>query len=323
MEKSESIIRTEIIATIAGAERVLVAAHRSPDGDAVGSLLGMYFILRALKKKAVAFCPDSIPPSLAFLPGAGQIEKHIKGSFDATILLDTPERSLFPDGFESRGTFIVVDHHACADDFGDLVLRKPAAAVGELLYYLAKDAGWPVDAQAAICLYTSIVADTSSFKYESATPRAHLAAADLMERGADPKLVSTHLFESFSAVRQRLMARVLETLTVAAAGKYACLYCSREMMETVGASPDDLEGMVNSARSVGGVELAALLREEDDGNIRVSLRSKGRFDAAAVAAHFGGGGHVNAAGFRFERISMAEARELLRRRAEEVLGVST
>jgi bifunctional oligoribonuclease and PAP phosphatase NrnA len=317
----DSKLLSRLKEAIAWADSILIAAHRNPDGDAVGSLLGMYFILEAMSKKATAFCPDGIPQSLAFLPGAETVEKSLGNrNFDATVLLDTPQRSLFAEGFESRGIFIVIDHHKKHDDFGDLVIRYPSAAVGEMLYCLARAAGWPVDRRAAVCLYTSIVSDTASFRYESTTPRTHEVAADLIALGADPKTVSSHLFESFSLARRRLLAAVLETLEIAAGGRYAQLHCTRRMIRDAGASKEDLEGMVNFARGIAGVELAALLREEDGGKIRVSLRSKGAVNASAAAERFGGGGHVNAAGVRLSGTTMGEALLSLKQHAEAFLA---
>lgn len=319
-ENIDSTLLSRLKDTIGRAGSVLIAAHRNPDGDAVGSLLGMSLVLRALNKDVTAFCPDGIPKSLAFLPGAETVEKFLGNrSFDATVLLDTPQRSLFAEGFESRGTFIVIDHHAKHDDFGDLVIRYPAAAVGEMLYCLARAAGWRVDKEAAVCLYTSIVSDTSSFRYESTTPQTHKVAAELIALGADPRTVSSHLFESFSLARRRLLAAVLKTLETAAGGRYAQLHCTRLMIRDAGASNEDLEGMVNFARGIAGVELAALLREEEGGEIRVSLRSKGAVNASAAAEHFGGGGHVNAAGFRLSGTTMETALLSLKQRAEKIL----
>ena len=279
------------------AHRVLLAAHGNPDGDAIGSLLGARALLSAQGKECVAYCPDGIPAILAFLPGASLVTAALPaGPCDLTILLDTPERGLFADGFEPQGDFVVIDHHSRFNEFGDLVIRRAASSVGEMLYHLAKAADRQVDRDAAVCLYTSIVSDTSSFRYRSADWSAHTAAAALIELGAEPSIVSQHLYESVSLTRRRLLAEVLSTLETAAGGRYARIYCTHETATSVGASPEDLSGMVNFARGILGVELAALLREEPDGRIRVSLRSKGSVDASRIAAQFGGGGHVNAAG---------------------------
>jgi phosphoesterase RecJ-like protein len=319
VETDESNILRVLDDALSKANRILVAAHANPDGDAVGSMLGLCHILAEMKKEVTAYCPDGIPASMAFLPGADNARTAIDGSYDVTFLLDTPERALFAVGFAPQGIFVVVDHHNAFEPMGDIVIRKPASAVGELIFEAAVKLAWPVSAEAALCLYTSIVADTSSFKYNSATPAAHRAAADLIALGADPCRVATHLFESFSAVRRHLLAKVLCTLETSAEGKFAVMYCTREMMTSVGASNDDLEGMVNEARCIEGVELAAVMREEADGSIRVSLRSKGGIDASVPATYFGGGGHVNAAGYRFCDGTVTQAVALLKTQANQLL----
>ena len=249
-------------------DRILLAAHGNPDGDAIGSLLGARALLSAQGKECVTYCPDGIPAILSFLPGASLVTAELPAvPCELTILLDTPERVLFADGFEPQGDFVVIDHHSRFDEFGDLVIRHPASSVGEMLYHLAQAAGRRVERDAAVCLYTSIVSDTSSFRYRSADWSAHTAAAALIEHGAEPAVVSQHLFESVSLAHQRLLAEVLSTLETAAGGRYARIYCTRETAASVGASPEDLSGMVNFARGVLGVELAALLREESDGRI--------------------------------------------------------
>ena len=308
---------------INGARRILIASHRNPDGDAVGSMLGLMHVLGGIGKSAVTFCPDGIPKKLWYLPGADITRSSVAGErFDATILVDTPDSGLFPAGLpdsDTRGVFIVIDHHKYFEPMGDVVLRTGASAVGEIIYDLAQASGWPIGPEAAKCLYTAVVSDTASFKYESATPSSHRVAADLIEKGVNPWEVATHLFESFTISRQKLLAEVLATLKVGLGGKYASLHCTRKMMDDAGASNGDLDGMVNNARAIEGVALAAFLRETQDGTIRVSLRSKGNVDASQVAARLGGGGHINAGGAYLKDITLIEAVQRVEEEAASVL----
>lgn len=311
---------TELITT---SNRMLLATHRRPDGDAIGCLLGMSNILVAMDRPHTAFCPDGIPAFLGFLPGAeGVVSALSTEPFDVTLLFDTMSTSLLPDGFppaERRGTFVVIDHHMHFDEMGDLVVRRPAAAVGEILFEIADAERWPITRDVAMCLYTSIASDTSSFKYESTTAESHLSAAALIERGAEPWQVATNLFESFSLERQQLLARVLQTLEVSLNGRLATLVCTQKMLAQTGASPDDLSGIVNFARSVDGVALAVLLREETAGTVRLSIRSKGQVDASQLSRRFGGGGHINAAGVLLENATIEKVLERVRDAAKDVL----
>lgn len=304
------------------ADRILVAAHKNPDGDAIGSVLAMSGILRLLRKPHTVFVPEGIPQKLRFLEGADRAVRDTgEGSWDLTLLFDTSEASLLPPGFPEagrRGTLVVIDHHSRCDNMGDLVVRFPSSAVGELLYEMAGHLRWPLDRGVAEALYTTIVADTSSFRYESATPACHKAAADLIALGAEPWRVSCQLFESVPASRQRLLSKVLGTLSIEANGRFARLICTREMLKEADATREDLDGMINFARAVEGVELAALLREETSGDIKLSLRSKGSVDASELAGTFGGGGHRNAGGAYLSGTTIQAAALKVTRRAKQI-----
>jgi phosphoesterase RecJ-like protein len=306
---------------------ILVSAHKNPDGDAIGSMLAMSRILELMGKAHKVFCPDGIPEKLRFLYGADRASEVIGDTvFDLTLLFDTSARNLLPAGFPQRrqlGTLAVIDHHAQSDDMGDLIVRFPASASGELLLEMARHLGWPIDAQVAESLYTAIVSDTSSFKYESTTPTCHRAAADLIALGADPWRVATKLFESFPLRRQRLLAKVLGTLDIGAGGQYGQMLCTRQMLDEVGASKEDLDGMVNFARAIDGVALAALVREEENGDIKLSLRSKGVVDASQVARVFGGGGHKNAGGAYLSNTTIEAAAKRVARQAVKILDEKT
>jgi phosphoesterase RecJ-like protein len=310
---------------VADAERILVATHANPDGDAIGSLLGFDGILRLLGRQPITYCPDGVPPTLGFLPGIEHVRRQLEpeSAFELTVLLDTADASLLPAGFppeERRGTLVVIDHHAKHGALGDVVIRRHVAAVGELIFRLSQELMWPLDARIAQCLYTSIVADTGSFRYSSTTPDTHRAAGDLLALGADSWVVATALYESFPAVRQRLLAEVLHTLEVSADGRYASLSSTPEMLATTGATKADLDGMINYGRAIGGVEISAMFRQEPGGDVKVSFRSKGRVDVAELAARFGGGGHVNAAGCTIPGATIADAQALIGPAAAELLA---
>ena len=329
-EDSDAAARNEspeaaLARSLASAPRILLAVHANPDGDAIGSLLGMYGILRLLGRRAVAYCPDGVPATLRFLPYAEEVVAALEpdASFELTLLMDTADLNLAPVGFPPaslRGVLAIIDHHAAHGDMGDIVVRRDVSAVGELLYHLATELLWPLDEKVAQCLYTSIVADTGSFRYTSTTPATHRVAAALIERGADPWAAATGLFESFSLQRQRLFGLVADTLEVSADGRCADLVCTPDMLAAAGAVKADLDSMINLGRSIAGVEISALFRLEPEGHIKVSFRSKGRVDVAALAARFGGGGHRNAAGATLRGVSVAEAKSIVRKSAAELLA---
>jgi phosphoesterase RecJ-like protein len=313
---------------VSESEAILVITHRNPDGDAIGSLLGFSRILHLLGKRPVTYCPDGVPKVLSFLDGVDRVVEKLddSSSFDLTVCLDTADEKLFPPGLPGRsrmGTLAIIDHHEIHGNVGEVVIRREASSVGEILFNLQKELIWPGDAKVAECLYTSIVADTGSFRYSNTTPDTHRAAAELVASGARAWLVATALFESFPVKRQRLLALVLDTLTLACDGAYGLLWCTPEMLRAAGAVKEDLDNMVNFARAVDTVEVAAMFRVEPEGDVKVSFRSKGKFDVARLASRFGGGGHRNAAGCTLKQTPLDEAKALMERAVTRLLESGT
>jgi phosphoesterase RecJ-like protein len=313
---------------VGDAHSILVVTHANPDGDAIGSLLGMTRILSLMGKRPTAYCPDTVPKILRFLPGSEEVVTRLEQDdiFDLTVSLDVASEELLPNGLpesSSRGPFIVIDHHASFGIFGDVVVRRcDTSAAGELLYELCRELLWPLDSHVATCLYTSIAADTGSFRYSSTTARTHEIAAELVKLGAEPWKVATALFESYPLQRQRLLARVLATLQVSDDGKLALLHATPQMLQETGASKEDLDSMVNMGRSIDTVEVSALLRLEPSGHIKVSFRSKGFVDVASLAARFGGGGHRNAAGLTLRDMNLETADTLITKACHELIATT-
>jgi phosphoesterase RecJ-like protein len=327
-EATSSRPEEKLARLVSDATNILVITHSNPDGDAIGSLLGFSRILLLLGKHPVTYCPDGIPEMLSFLDGADRIQRALDddASFDLTVCLDTADEKLFPPGLPERsrmGTLVIIDHHQVHGEVGDVVIRRDASSVGEILFQLQKELIWPSDDKVAECLYTSIVADTGSFRYSNTTPETHRAAAELVASGARSWLVATALFESYPLRRQRLLAQVLDTLTLKAEGAYAFVWCTPKMLAEAGATKEDLENMVNFARAVDTVEVAAMFREEPSGNVKVSFRSKGHYDVASLASTFGGGGHKNAAGCTFKNTSLDEAKAAVAGAVTSLLGSGT
>jgi phosphoesterase RecJ-like protein len=202
-----------------------------------------------------------------------------------------------------RGVLLNLDHHITTEPFGDLNYVDPdAASVGILAYKIIRGLGHPLSRDAAECIYASILADTGCFRYSSTDPECLRIAAELLERGVDPWEMTVRVYEQQPLARMRLLAEVLNTLELEPGGKLATITIRREMVARTGTHLDLTDGFINYARSVDGVEVAAALREPEDGGKtwRVSFRSRGNVDVAAIAQKFGGGGHRNAAGCAIE-----------------------
>jgi phosphoesterase RecJ-like protein len=297
-----------VIGEIKKRQRFLIISHLGPEGDAIGSLLGLSLALRDAGKDAVAFLEDPLPPIFNFLPGAGTIVHDLKSEapFDATIAVDCGQKERLGKLFNElasagrAGLLMNVDHHATNDSFGDLNVIEPgASAAGEMVYDLIKAAGMKISRDAAVNLYVAIHTDTGSFRYSSSTPGAFKKAGELVELGADPWDVATRVYENQPVERYRLLAMALSTLKIIGNGddRVATMDVTLDMFKKVGGGRELSDGFVNFARAISGVEVGLLYRESAPGEYKVSMRSKGKVDVAELAAGFGGGGHRNAAGF--------------------------
>lgn len=291
-------------ACLRAAHDVLITCHRSPDGDAVGSMSAMAAILRAQGKRVFLYNPDPVPRRLRWLPRARNVARKLPKErlFDATVIVDCAEARLLGDNFpgpEITGASIVLDHHASGLPYGDIHVCDPdAASVGVLVARLAALCEWPLNSDAALAIYVSLASDTGTFRYANTNAEAMRLAATLLERhGVDPWRVSERLYERSSLERYRLLSLLLGRIELTLDGRVAIVLLTRELLGEAGASWEDAANVVEYARALRGVECGVLLSPAKGGGTRVSLRSKGFvIDAGQVCADLGGGGHRGAAG---------------------------
>lgn len=285
-------------------ERFLVVSHVGPDGDAIGSTLGLRHLLKQMGKSVVSFNVDPVPFNLRFLPDAAQVIDGLgEGEgFDVTLVVDCPEPSrVGGDRFPSRGWgshLAIIDHHIYNGEAlaATCVRDVSAAAVGEMIVRLALTLAEPVSAEIAECSYTALMTDTGGFRYSKTTPQTFQIASYLVAHGAEPWKINSNTYENQPLARMKLLARVLDTLSVSDCGRLAFVRVDTEMLEQTGTGSNMLDGFINYARSVQGVEVATQLREVEQGRYKISFRSSGRVNVARLAEAFGGGGHHNAAG---------------------------
>ena len=303
----------EAAAAIRAAGRILIATHINPDGDALGSLCGLALACERLGKQATRVSVDGVPEMYARLPSADRVVRMPPpGPFDLAIGVDAdgPDRlGAAEAAILSCPDVIDIDHHTGADRYGSLQLIDPtAAATGELVFDLIRELAVPLDREIAECLMMAVVTDTGSFRFPSVKPRTLRIAAELMEAGAHPAPIVEQVYGQRSAGATRLLGRALERMgTGPAIGPQGAGYplagerfvwsaLSQDDFRETGAREDETDGIINELRAVRGVDLAMLLREERDGQIRVSFRAREGVNAAALAAEFGGGGHRAASG---------------------------
>jgi len=295
-----------VIEEINKGRRFLVISHVNPEGDAVGSTLGLSLALRGLGKEVTSFLEDSIPEVFQFLPGAVETADTLdsESKFDAVFAVDCGEKDRLGASFNSLnfgGTLINIDHHRTNDRFGDINVIEPGAcAAGEMIYDLLKAASIDITKEVAENLYVAIHTDTGSFRYSATSPAAFRKAGDLVEAGVDPWEMTQQVYESFPFERHRLLASVLATLERSDDGKVASMVVTEEMLTSLGVTRELVDGFINYGRSIKGVQVAIMIRETGVEQYKVSFRSKGSIDVATISQRFGGGGHVNAAGCNLE-----------------------
>jgi phosphoesterase RecJ-like protein len=285
------------------AERVLLTSHRRPDGDGTGSMAGLASLLRARGKTAVIYSVDPIARRYKWLPLVGSTVQTISFDerFDCTVVVDCADATLLGDTLpppEVRGHLITLDHHASGHPFGDIAVWDPvAAAVGVLVHRIAVREGWPITIEAAVPLYVSLISDTGGFRHANTNAEALSVAAELIRAGVVPSAIAASLEERPSPGKLRLLGSVLSTLELHCAGRAGMLTVTTDMVEGARASWEDIEGMVNWARNVEGVQVGVLLTTAKGGGVRVSMRSRSeKVDVGRVCLGLGGGGHPGAGG---------------------------
>lgn len=297
----------ELLKRLRTGHRFLVTSHLNPDGDAIGSSLGLSRILRSLGKGAVVWSRDEVPKLYRPLAGSDRIHvgdsppKGFPESFDAIIALECP--SLDRTGLDDQLTglpILNIDHHLGNEHYGDINWVDTAApSLGEMIYRIGHGLMVKLDQETATALYLTLVTDTGGFRFSNSTPEAFSAAAALVAEGAQPPQVAQWLYESQPESAIRLLGEMLQTLELHGE-RVATAILTREMFERVGAGAADTEGLIDYPRSIAGVEAVALLRQVEENQFKVSLRSRGEVSVEKIARQNGGGGHRNAAGFLAE-----------------------
>jgi len=308
---------------------VALTTHVNADGDGVGSEVGLWHLLRARGLHPVIANPTAIPDRFGFLLPDGADASDRAGReiarAEVVVVLDIADLPRLGDLAtavrERRAPVVCIDHHVSPGTLpeGPRLVAPEATATAELVFDLATTLGWPLSADAARALYVGLLTDTGGFRFSNTTARALRVAAALLEHGVNPESIYEAVYASAPEGRVRLLAEVLQTLVVEPGLGLAWVTVPGGALERHGATPDDLDGIVEHARSIAGVRLALLFRQIANGRIKVSFRSMGEVDSAALAQRFGGGGHHKAAGASLAG-SLGEAQETVLRIARSYLN---
>jgi bifunctional oligoribonuclease and PAP phosphatase NrnA len=294
----------DIIKAIHEGQSFLLTSHVRLDGDALGSELALYLMLRDLGKKAVVYNQDSTPEHYRFLPSARSIVHELGDikQYDTAFILDCSELSRIGDQAEKFGKIkklINVDHHISNGGFCEIkLIDARASSTGELIFRLMKEMGIMMTSDICTNLYAAILTDTGGFRYSNTHEDALLAAGTLVEKGADPQWISENIYESDPPAKLKLLAKALETLSLDPQMKVGSLFVTQKMLQETGATMDHTDGFVDIPRAVKGIEISVLYTQFTDNSFKISFRSKGKVNVEKIAKKFGGGGHMNAAACR-------------------------
>ena len=290
---------------IGNAKTVALACHVNPDGDAMGSLLGMSLALRILGKTTYPTwgSPEVVvPPSLMFMPGADTLVQPADvPEVDLFVALDCGAAHRLGE-LETMAVkherSINIDHHPGNDNFGTLnVVVDFASSTAEIVAFLLKDAGVEFNHDIATCLYTGVVTDTGRFQYGNSSPQTLRLAANLLSYGVQAPKIALEVFESAPFSYLKLLGRVLERATLYQAERFVYSWIRRKDLDDTGVGADETDLLIDAVRATRDADVAAIFKEQKDGNYRVSLRSKGSVSVGEIARANGGGGHELAAGY--------------------------
>lgn len=287
-------------AALRGFDSYVITGHVNPDPDCLGTMLALGWGLTSLGKQVTLVSPDPVPDSLLFMPGAATIATPPAPTADVLLVVDC-ELERTGAVAEQRDDFAHVynvDHHVTNKGTGsNYYVDAEAAATGEIVTSLLIDHwGLTLDSDVAANLYTAIMTDTGSFRYDNTTAATLRIAARLIEAGARPGTIAAAVYEHMSWSAFQLLRSSLNTLSRSADGRIAWMMLTQEMLRQSDATDDDSAGLSQYPRMIAGVDVGLLLRETSEDETRISLRSRGAVDVSAIAARFGGGGHAGAAG---------------------------
>lgn len=308
----EDILRLREL--LSAPKNIVIVAHKNPDGDAIGSTLGLYHCLLKFSHAVTVIMPNDFPNFLKWIPGVAHIMiyDYQKNSADelinqADIIFTLDFNAFHRTGnmetalSESAGVKVMIDHHQAPDNYADFTYSDVSmSSTCEMVHHLINKLGYKetIDKTIATCLYVGIMTDTGSFRFDATTSITHQVIANLIDKGANNSEIYNKVYDSNSYERLQLLGKALTNLMVLPEYRTAYISLSQEELNAYNYKKGDTEGVVNYGLSLENVVLAAIfIEDKQEGIVKISLRSKGHFSVNEMSrAHFNGGGHVNAAG---------------------------
>lgn len=297
-ELVEPPVVREIVEIIQNNHEFLIAGHLRPDGDCLGSCLGLYSILVNMGKKVRFYTHGPMPPIFSYLPNFDKIETTIPTHKpDIYLFVDSAERERVHDDFHPDGFVVNIDHHLSNTNYGNVNwVDTEASSAGEQIYRLALVLDQPITPEIATCLYTAQMCDTGGFRFSNTDTMTFHSAAHLVKCGADPAMIAEAVFDSRKPEQVRLTGEIYATLKYEFGGRLVWNEITRELFDRCGGDDAEPEGLSSDIRGIAGVDVAILFFETPEGFIRAGFRSKGKINVSELANMVGGGGHHNASG---------------------------
>jgi phosphoesterase RecJ-like protein len=305
---------------LASPKKITIIPHRNPDGDAMGSTLGLYHFLEQQNHDVVVMSPNEFPDFLAWLPSAEKTLIFEKDKEKCTEILNESDLIFTLDfnALHRTGeimettlsqldkTFVMIDHHQFPDDYAKYTFSNTKyGSTCEMVYHFIHQLGQEnlINKTVATCLYTGIVTDSGSFRYPATTSLTHRVVADLIDKGTENSTIHNQLFDTSSYNRLQLLGRALQNMKVMTEYKTSYITLSQEELDTFHFQKGDTEGIVNYGLSIDGIDFTAIFIENKaEKIIKISFRSQGSFDVNQFSRnYFGGGGHINAAGGKSDK----------------------
>ncbi len=296
-------------------DNILILTHANPDGDTLGSGFALCRALMKIGKICAVINADDIPKKYNYL---FDDIVEIKFKPDYVVAVDVATVNLLGGLEEQYKIDMCIDHHSTNTEYANLLLLEDVPAACQIMYEVVLALGAEVDKKIADCLYTGLTTDTGCFRYDSTTAQTYRVAADLIDAGADNGRINRIMFETKSKTYARLERLAIESMRFYEHERVAVITVTQEMFQLTGSNAQETEGLAPLTRQIEGVEIGITIQERPDGTCKASIRTFESVNAAELAACFGGGGHAQAAGCRFD-CDVKEARRLLVDKCREML----
>jgi phosphoesterase RecJ-like protein len=304
---------------ILDAKSIVIASHIHPDGDTIGSSLGLYSVLKELGKRVSLYnaTKNELPREFDFLEGYSKIQDKLPKFFDLIISCDSASSDRIR--IQKDGNFLInIDHHKSNTNFGDIDVVLPnASSAGIVVYKLLKANNVKISKKSATALYTSIAEDTDFFRYGGIDETTFVAAADLIKCGANAQEIANNVKSRRSLAKTRLIAYMLSNFSLHVDGVVASIIFDKKILEATGAKKSDTKNIVSMLRDIVNVKVSVMVLEEEN-SCKISLRSDGDIDVSNISAIYGGGGHKGAAGFSVQSTDVIATRKEIVERIKEI-----